>query len=72
MKRTKIPTPNVKHVTSPTKVVKQSSNVVPGKKKTDVNNHAYLHPQTGPTVFVPSNVVLRTITSSPESKSIDV
>ena len=54
-KRTEIPKPSVSQVTHP-------------DKKTDVNSNAYLHPQTTPTEFVPSNVVLRTLTLSPESK----
>jgi hypothetical protein len=67
-KRAEIPKPGVNEADHPSKVVEKPSNVVPAKKRTDVNSNAYLHPQMNPTEFVPSNVVLRTLTPSPKSK----
>ncbi|CAB4002918.1 Hypothetical predicted protein, partial [Paramuricea clavata] len=54
--------------TTNSKLVNQPTNVMQAKKRTNVNSNAYLHPQTGPTEFVPSNVVLRTLTSSTKKR----
>ena len=67
-KRTEIPKPSIKKAGHPSEAVEKQSSVMEAKKRTDINSNAYLHPQTAPMEFVPSNVVLRTLTPSPKSK----
>ena len=67
-KHTEIPKPSINKADHPSKAVEKQSSVMEAKKRTDINSNAYLHPQTAPTEFVPSNVVLRTLTPSPKKR----
>ena len=67
-KRTKISKPSINKAGHPSKAVEKQSSVTEAKKRTDINSNAYLHPQTAPMKFVPSNVVLRTLTRSPKKR----
>ncbi|XP_028394141.1 uncharacterized protein LOC114518361 [Dendronephthya gigantea] len=65
-KRSEITTPTANH--QKLNKAGRSGNPSQAKKRTKVDRNVYLHPQTTSREFVPSNVVLRTLSKSPETK----